>query len=368
MALKQRPHRAPTRKRRVPTRVLVGLAIVFVVVAILVPGYTSWSSVTGFGGGTAVKETTRYSDPGLQEVEGFERTEEEQNPRTLWDWISLLGVGSAVALVGYVFTRKQKERDEAVANHRAQGEALQSYLDRMSNLMIEQKFGWKPEDSVLRRVAQARTIETLLVLDKDHKRLPLKLLYELGLIDRCNHPITLTNASLDRADLSELALSNAYLRGVDLRATDLSGANLSGSDLSGADLTNADLSGTDLSGANLFPYDERYPAKLSMHNLKDNATGSSRGELRYTTVNPKQIPTRLRNTNLEKATLNGTILGNTDLGGARGLEPEQLEQAIGNRATKLPKGLEPPDAWKSEAIEKQIQTRNEQQERDKAHL
>jgi len=46
-------------------------------------------------------------------------------------------------------------------------------------------------------------------------------------------------------------------------------------------------------------------------------------------------------------------LGNTDLRHATGLEQEQLEQAIGNGAIKLPKGLEPPKVWEK-PIEEQI--------------
>jgi len=48
-----------------------------------------------------------------------------------------------------------------------------------------------------------------------------------------------------------------------------------------------------------------------------------------------------------------------------GLEKGQLKQAIGNPATKLPKDLKPPDAWKNEAIEKQIETRNKEQKKIK---
>ena len=125
MALKQRPSKPPTKKRRVPTRVIVTLAIFVGVASIVVPSYIyeSWAAFTGFGGGTVVKKTTQYSDTGLQEEKGYQHTVEEQNPRTLWDWIGLLGVGSAVALVGYVVTRKQRERDEAVADLRAGGGA-----------------------------------------------------------------------------------------------------------------------------------------------------------------------------------------------------------------------------------------------------
>ncbi len=291
MALNQGLSRSPTRKRRVPTLVIVALAAAMVILSIIA-GY-GWE-MTGFGGSEVVKETTRYdsTDPRQPKEQGFERTVEKQNPRTIWDWIGLLGVGSAIALVGWVFARKQRERDEAIANDRAQEETLQAYLDQMSNLMIDQKLGKERGDSLedaVRKVAQARTITTLLVLDKDHKRRCLKLVYELGLIKRPNPMIALNNAGLDRAELSELSLRDACLRRVDLRATNLSGADLNGSDLSevdlrGADLRNADLSYTDLMDANLLPYDERHPAALSFHNLKDKAAGSSDAELRYARV------------------------------------------------------------------------------------
>ncbi len=356
MAIEERLNQAPTRKRRrVPTWALVGLAIVIVLAAFIFMGYTSFSQITGFGGPTVTK-TTEHSDTGAVDT-----TVEKQEPRKIWDWISLLGVGSAVALVGYVFARKQKERDEAVASDRAQEEAIQSYLSQMSNLMIDQRLGKKRydglEDSV-RKVAQARTIATLLALDKDHKRRPLKLTYELGLIQKEANGkkpiINLRNAALDHADLRELSLRDACLSGVDLRVTDLSGSNLSGADLSsadlrGANLTNADLSGADLTDANLLPYDELQPAKLSIHNLKDEAGSSSEDELRFSRIKPTITPTNLSNCNLEGANLSGTILGNIDLRSVRGLTQEQLKQAIGNQATRLEKGLKPPEARRTPA-------------------
>ena len=330
---------------------------------------------------------------------------------TIWEWFGVLIIPLALLAIGVWITNTQARRAETAATQRAQDEALQAYLSEMSNLVIQHKLRDEPEDSDIRKIAQARTIAVLLELDADRKRRSLKLVYELGLINknalqnpapvvsgereadgtrqwllsfgvtlvRPKRPsrrfeirskdeglikkdqpiIDLTNASLDKADFRELALPNSCLSHVDLRHTDLSGSNLSGSELSeadlrGANLTNADLSDVDLSDANLLPYDEKQPAKLSIHNLKDMNAGSNNAASQSTKLRRKLTPTNLTNTNLKGANLRGAILANTDLRRTRGLSKEQLEQAIGNQETRLPTGLESPVAWKK-PIEKQIE-------------
>ena len=190
------------------------------------------------------------------------------------------------------------------------------------------------------------------------------------MIDKDQPILDLTNASLDRADFHELALPNSCLSHVDLRRTDLSGSNLSGSELSeadlrGANLTNADLSGADLAYANLLPYDEKQPAKTSAHNLQDMDASPGNADPRSTKLRGKLTPTNLTNTNLKGANLRGAILANTDLRTTRGLSKEQLEQAIGNQKTQLPRGLEPPVAWKK-PIKKQIETMDGRTKRRKS--
>jgi hypothetical protein len=184
--------------------------------------------------------------------------------RELWDWLTLGVVSAAIFLVGLLFSRRQREQQEAVSREHEQDAALTAYLDQMSNLMIDQQLGRERiakdalEDNV-RKVAQARTIAVLLGLDKEHKRRPLKLVYELGLLKKPHPVLELKNAGLDGANLSELTLRNACLNGADLRHADLHGADLEGSnlrdaDLRGADLAGADLSGVDLRNANLLPH------------------------------------------------------------------------------------------------------------------
>lgn len=354
----------PRRPSMMPIVVTV-LILLFIYFAIL-PGYNvHW---TGFGESAVIKETTRFAATGEQT--GIDSTLERQNPRTVWDWVGLLGVGSAIGVVSYFFARHQRKREEAIANERAQAEAFQAFLDQMSKLMVDKelKLPNQPNRNALREVAQARAISILLALDQNHKRNPLRLVYELGLINKDSPLVKLTNASLDQANLSELALPDACLRHIDLRGADLSGANLRGSDLSKADLRgtrliNADLSHTDLTDANLLPYDERNPAKLSVHNLKDGSVkdGStpskkdapSTKELRFNKVKPRITASDLRNTNLEGATLSGTLLGNTDLTRVRGLKQEMIDGALGDNKTRLPKRLNRPQIW-DQPVERQL--------------
>src|SRR5215216_7098650 len=152
---------------------------------------------------------------------------------------------------GFKFNQKQRERDEVIENKQAQDNAIQAYLDQMSDLLVNQHLRSLPPGSDIHRLAEARTSEVLLGLDGERKRRPLKLVYGLGLIKKSTNAgetdgtlLDLQNLSLDHADLTELTLRKASLRFADLR-----GANLQGADLSGSDLTYADLRGANLTNA-----------------------------------------------------------------------------------------------------------------------
>jgi Pentapeptide repeats (8 copies) len=181
---------------------------------------------------------------------------------TLWDWIKLLIVPAVIAGGGIWFNRQQRERELEIAERRAQDEALQAYLDKMTELLVVHKLGKPDEGDNVRTVAWARTKTVLRRLDSSnqgavHKGAVLRFLNEAELI-RTSGPVI---RSLSGADLRGANLQRSYLKDVALRGVDLSSANLSGANLSGAclgrsedtnrptDLTDADLSGADLSGA-----------------------------------------------------------------------------------------------------------------------
>jgi hypothetical protein len=264
-------------------------------------------------------------------------------PKTLWEWLQLLVIPAMLALGVYWLNQRQKqhedrlqqaqkEREEEAAIQRAQDDALLAYLDQMSDLIVDREMRKKPDDPDLRRLAQARTLAILLGLDKDRKRRPLKLIYELSLIMKEEPILNLKNAGLDTADLSEVTLHDACLREADLRLANLSGADLKGSDLGEADLRGADLSNANLSdavlvGANLLPYDEAQPAKL-------NAPSLSNG------TDPSHIDTS--NNNVKPTNLSGADLSNADLSGAflsgAGVSEEQLAKCKSLQGATMPDG------------------------------
>ena len=371
--------RVVTTHRVVPTWMLWGALIALLIAAGIVSGYT-------------------ILDP--KEVSGFQN-------KTIWAWLNLVGVSSAIIIVGWIVTRKQRERDEAIALEKAQDEALQAYLDQMSNLVVDHKLGqklgdargkdsdgehkfkfevWTKEAKLswglaeeesedhIPEVAQARTTAVLLSLDARHKRRPLKLIHELGLIKREDNVLDLTNAGLDHADLSELSLREAHLVGADLRVSDLSGADLSKSDLTevdlrGADLRRANLSNTILTRANLLPYDERDPERLSPHRLQKTDLSDETLSPRKLTMRDSRITiqkgrehwwpvvTELTVSNLRHAVLQNAQLDNACLGGAD-LSHADLREAILTKATFLRANLKEADLRAAKLSEADLRRAN----------
>src|SRR5215207_1614625 len=155
--------------------------------------------------------------------------------RPLWDWLELLIVPAVLAGGGLWFNAQQREREQRIANERAQDEALQAYLDQMSDLLIPNEdrpslYDESPPDS-LRTVARARTLTVLPRLDGDRKARVVQFLHEAGLISGQRPVLDLRIANLSEADLSWATLSYA-----DLSEANLSNANLEDVDLWGANL------------------------------------------------------------------------------------------------------------------------------------
>src|SRR5215212_1056031 len=166
----------------------------------------------------------------------------------LWDWIELLIVPAILAGGGLWFNTQQREREQQLAERRAQDDILQAYLDGMSQLLTDKDRPLHRAQSgdSLSTVARARTLTVLGRLDGSRKRSILQFLYESGLIERRHNII-----NLHLADLIEAALIAAHLKGVNLRAAVLTRADLRSADLSRADLSWSILIGADLRDANV---------------------------------------------------------------------------------------------------------------------
>jgi hypothetical protein len=160
--------------------------------------------------------------------------------KTFWDWLDLLIIPAVLAIGAFLFNRAERrseqriatqraETDRQIADERSQESALQTYLDRMTELLLrEPSLRNSQEDDEVRTVARARTLTVLSGLNGRRKGALLRFLSESALVQ--------TKAGEDPSEpqkapiisLSRAALSRAVLIGTNLRGADLSGADLTG--------------------------------------------------------------------------------------------------------------------------------------------
>ena len=306
------------KKRRV-TILIVAIILVIVIVLIIIGYKFDW---TGFNGNS-------------------------KSGKTLWDWMQLLIIPLALAIIALVFqlanTRTERqiakeryEQDQQIALEKQQGDLLQAYLDRMSELLLKESLLPSPTEAV-RNVAQVRTAIVLCQLDGKRVGYVFSFLREAGLMSTQSNAsiISLRNVGLikvnwSQADLSgatlrEAILSEANLSGATLREVNLSGANLSGANLHGADLSYANLSGAILRGAILRRADLSYA----------NLSGAIFSSMTY-------VPRALGGTLLvipNRADLSGADLSQSNLKDAKGITIDELEkQAKSLKGATMPDG------------------------------
>jgi uncharacterized protein YjbI with pentapeptide repeats len=270
--------------------------------------------------------------------------------KTVYDFLQLLIVPLALAVIGFWFTMQQDARQQQIEDERAQqaqkienqrAEAereieeqraqqatLQAYLDQMGTLFLDRDLRTSSENSDVRRLARARTLVVLDALSSDRRNSVLRFLEETELIQARppDRPpiISLKYASLRNFELTGKQLlrgtdlTQAWLTGADLSEAHLEGTDLSGAHLGGADLRGAYLQDAKLSGAYLYDTDLR-GAYLSGADL-------SHAEGRFES-GARMIRTRL----------DGAHLDGADLTNARVTE-EQLREAESLEGATMPNG------------------------------
>jgi uncharacterized protein YjbI with pentapeptide repeats len=278
---------------------------------------------------------------------------------TLWAWVKLLIVPAVIAAGGLWFNRQQRERELQIADRRAQDEALQAYLDQMSDVLIPNEgrpslYDKDPPDS-LRSVARARTLTVLPRLDGDRKARVVQFLYEVDLITRGRLVIQLAGADLRRA-----ILADAKLRKIHLASLNLSEADLRNADLREAVLTGIDLTGAILVGANVSTpiFELRSQAFLQAEFGSDvqgvettillgsnlSYVDLSAANLSYADLTAVNLTgadlwkADLRNTNLRNTNLSEADLSRANLSGAEGWTREQLSAAKSLEGATMPDG------------------------------
>jgi len=284
---------------------VVGIVLV-AVIALIITGY--WFDWTGFDGYTQVTTAHTISGPSVGTVV---RTEVYQPGKTLWDWLNLLGVLAIPAVVGLGaawYTAQQGKVSDRENTDNQRETALQAYIDKMSELLLEKNLRKSGDDDEVRKIARVRTLTVLPRLDGERKKSVLQFLYESGLIIKGQSIIDLNGADLKDADLLGAKLSGADLSGVYLSGANLFDANLSEANLRLAVLTAANLFRADLSGANL-----------------EKAFLDGGADLRLA---------NLSGANLQEAKLKGTNLQGTNA------TSNQLDKAIFYESVIMPDGTE----------------------------
>jgi uncharacterized protein YjbI with pentapeptide repeats len=328
-------------------------------------------------------------------------------PKSAWDWLQLLIIpivlGASVLWFNrqerraqnYIETRRQesaqmlaqqeRENDRHIAEDRARDDALRSYFDRMSELLLDKNLGGSDKGTVEQVVASARTLAVIRSLEGDQRGRKSHVIRfvsqsnvigklslsgaDLSGVDLINADLSgadlrganlssanliatkLSGADLSSANLSNGSLSNASLSGANLITVDLSGANLSGADLRGANLTSADLSsanlfGALLLGANLTSADLRRANLIGIHLSNANL---SYADLRYADLSQTNLSyadlshadlsySTLRYVNLRDAGLAYVNLSGANLSDAKEWTNEQLAQAESLVGATMPDG------------------------------
>lgn len=134
---------------------IIVLSIAFLAFALAVRWF-GWNW-TGFN---------RYIGPELKPNQQY------RSEKTLWDWLQLLVIPLMLAIGGFWLNQIQKSRDERATEQRDKTEheiaadnqretALQTYLDKMSELLLEKKLRDSVEEDEIRKVARARTLTVL---------------------------------------------------------------------------------------------------------------------------------------------------------------------------------------------------------------
>jgi hypothetical protein len=141
--------------------------------------------------------------------------------KTAWDWMQLLIVPVVLAVGALLFNlslnARQLETEERRAaaqieaeDQRAKEERLQTYLEQMGTLLIDEGLLDSEEDDEARYLARARTLAVLRRADDSQKRSVVEFLAESGLAGigpprNGDEPVvSLADANLAGADLALL--------------------------------------------------------------------------------------------------------------------------------------------------------------------
>jgi len=279
---------------------------------------TAWVDWTGFGD---------YTGP----------LTKDQREKTLWDWLELLIIPLVLGVGALLFNKAERanelkiaeqrnKNDQELATDRQREQALQSYIDKMTELLLDRSIRESEPQDESRAVARTRTLTTLRLLDSTRKGILLRFLFEAGLINKGENIVNLEGADLtsailmgaklEGANLANVNLMGALLMGTYLENANLKEAHLMGADLMDATLVNAVMEGADLRDADLMS------ANLTTANLRGaylrganfRFSDLQRADLANANLMDAQLMgANLKDANLMGANLEGAMMPNGEI-------------------------------------------------------
>ena len=316
---------------------LFGLSLIALVIPVL-----GWPNIfpkwTGFPGYESISKTIS-TDANGNSVESTTITPEAK--KNLWDWLDLLGVPIVLVGLGYLFERQQRKR----AEDESKEEALQVYLDRLSEILIDKnllgiaakvnasgkqnaagkQLTLKEKElfSTSKDVIRARTLSILRRFEQDAARKSSVICFLIEADMICKAKLDLSNADLKCADLQTVSLHNAYLYRANLSCANLSYSNLYKAYLCQADLSCSILHEVVLRYANLKEANLRH-ANLNKAKLSDASICYA--DLSEANLSEASLRgSNLKGSNLHKTNLSGAILLATNLLNVKNLTQDQFE-------------------------------------------
>lgn len=102
--------------------------------------------------------------------------------KTLWDWLDLLIIPMAIGIIGWSFSKIEKEKSKKREEERSQNEILESFLQTMTDLIIQYDLQNNPTSQKL-AIARARISIATDNLNGERKGQVLQFLYESDLLN-----------------------------------------------------------------------------------------------------------------------------------------------------------------------------------------
>jgi len=108
--------------------------------------------------------------------------------KTLWDLLGLLIVPVVIALAGWWLSEVSTRNQQQIEDDRVRQNVLQSYIQDMTELLLDKGLATSEPDQPVRNIARSSTLAAVRQLDGDRKGILLQFLYEANLI-RGTYPI-----------------------------------------------------------------------------------------------------------------------------------------------------------------------------------